>query len=133
MLLLVFDLLGKHLMNLYLYSRTDVHHFQIVEKCLRHVSEVYFCMVVKHAPCQQEIRHILKLVTMQWFDGYVLQRWNNSTLLKSLEEDFISSIFRMYSDGIDFGCLVIYIDRKRRSIIDEEDYELYCRSLNFSE
>ena len=47
LLLPAFDLLGRLSMNFYLYSQTEVYNFNIVEKCIRPVSELCICKVVK--------------------------------------------------------------------------------------
>ena len=46
-----------------------VYHFKTV---LKSVPEACCCLVVKLGPCQKEICQVLKLVAMQWFNGYVV-------------------------------------------------------------
>ena len=48
-----------------------------MEKCLRPVPEVWFCMVVKNGPCQLEISHVIKTsdhLLIQWICGVKIKQ-----------------------------------------------------------
>ena len=100
----------KAFYELLIISTKVYYLLQTVKKYLRPLSEVFFCMEVKPGPCIQKTCNELKDEIMQWFVGYAMLRWNRSTLLKIQEEGSMFIISRKFSDGIDWGCLVIYID-----------------------
>lgn len=81
---------------------THRHRYINRGKFLRPPLKVCFCIVVKHGPCQQEICLRLKLVTIEWFDGYVVK----DKIAGLYCGASWSAVCRMYADWIYFDCLV---------------------------
>ena len=65
--LIVLDQLGRLFTNFDQYSQTKIYLLQTVEKYLKTVSEVFFCIELNLAPVYRTL--VTKDVTMQWFVG----------------------------------------------------------------